>query len=108
MPFQSFATRALRAYKRFISPLLLSSCRFTPTCSEYAIEAVERHGIFFGSLLSIWRILRCNPLSHGGLDTVPTELSGSAGVSGASSPPAMHLQRQNELNNQFLSYSRKI
>jgi putative membrane protein insertion efficiency factor len=74
MLFQSFATRALRAYKQFISPLLLSSCRFTPTCSEYAIEAVERHGIFFGGLLSAWRILRCNPFSHGGLDTVPMNL----------------------------------
>jgi putative membrane protein insertion efficiency factor len=74
MVFQSFATRALRAYKRFISPLLLSSCRFTPTCSDYAIEAVERHGLFVGTLLSAWRILRCNPFSHGGLDTVPINL----------------------------------
>ena|SRR6266404_230432 len=74
MLFQSLATRALRAYKQFISPLLLSSCRFTPTCSEYAIEAVERHGLFIGTFLSTWRILRCNPLSHGGLDLVPMNL----------------------------------
>jgi putative membrane protein insertion efficiency factor len=61
----------LRAYKALISPLLPQSCRFTPTCSEYAMEAVERHGIFIGTLLGAWRILRCNPFSHGGLDVVP-------------------------------------
>ncbi|NLZ18390.1 MAG: membrane protein insertion efficiency factor YidD [Desulfobulbaceae bacterium] len=61
----------LRAYKRFLSPLLPPSCRFTPTCSEYAIEAVGRHGIFKGSLLSCWRLFRCNPFCRGGYDPVP-------------------------------------
>jgi uncharacterized protein len=74
MLFRSIASSALRAYKRLISPLLGSSCRFTPTCSEYAMEAVERHGVFIGTLLSAWRILRCNPLSRGGLDLVPMNI----------------------------------
>jgi putative membrane protein insertion efficiency factor len=69
------AQSLLRAYKALISPQLPQSCRFTPTCSEYAMEAVERHGVVVGSLLSMWRILRCNPLSHGGLDTVPSALA---------------------------------
>lgn len=46
-------------------------CRFQPTCSNYAIEAIEVHGAFRGSMLAIWRILRCNPLSKGGYDPVP-------------------------------------
>lgn len=64
----------LRAYKALFSPVLFSSCRFTPTCSEYAAEAVERHGVLRGGMLAAWRILRCNPLTHGGLDTVPAKL----------------------------------
>lgn len=58
-------------YKRFISPILPSACRFWPTCSQYASEAIEIHGAFKGSLLSIWRILRCNPFCKGGYDPVP-------------------------------------
>ena len=47
------------------------SCRYTPTCSQYALEAIEIHGIFKGCLLAAWRILRCNPFSKGGWDPVP-------------------------------------
>jgi len=61
----------LRAYKRLISPMLPHSCRFVPTCSEYAIEAIERHGALHGSLLSIWRLLRCQPFARAGVDLVP-------------------------------------
>jgi len=61
----------LRGYKKYISPSLGNNCRFLPTCSEYAMEAVERHGIVKGGLLSIWRILRCNPLGRRGYDPVP-------------------------------------
>lgn len=61
----------IRAYQRWISPLLGSHCRFRPTCSEYARDAVRRHGLIWGGVLSIWRILRCNPLSDGGYDPVP-------------------------------------
>jgi hypothetical protein len=60
----------LRSYKRFISPVLPPSCRFTPTCSEYAIEAVRRHGVFRGLFLSLLRLLRCHPFCKGGYDPV--------------------------------------
>ena len=61
----------VRGYKKYISPLLPPSCRFTPTCSEYAMEALSKHGAWKGSLLAVWRILRCNPFSKGGYDPVP-------------------------------------
>ncbi|MEE3393664.1 MAG: membrane protein insertion efficiency factor YidD [Lachnospiraceae bacterium] len=62
----------IRFYQKFISPLKLHpTCRFTPTCSQYAIEAFQKHGVFKGLFLSIWRILRCNPFSKGGYDPVP-------------------------------------
>jgi putative membrane protein insertion efficiency factor len=65
---------AIHLYKRAFSPTLLSSCRFTPSCSDYALEAIERHGAFFGTALALGRILRCNPFTRGGLDLVPTKL----------------------------------
>jgi len=58
----------LRGYKRWISPLLPRSCRFTPTCSEYARLAILRHGVLIGGALAAWRVLRCQPLSPGGID----------------------------------------
>jgi len=61
----------IKIYKRFISPLLPSSCRFYPTCSSYALEAIERFGAFEGSILAIKRILRCHPFNPGGYDPVP-------------------------------------
>lgn len=61
----------IRLYQKFISPLLPPSCRFTPTCSNYAIEALKKHGIIKGGYLSVRRILRCNPWSKGGHDPVP-------------------------------------
>ena len=63
--------RALQIYKRLISPLLPPACRYVPSCSEYAAEAVARHGVFQGTLLAGWRLLRCNPLTRGGYDPVP-------------------------------------
>lgn len=65
---------ALRGYKRFLSPALPASCRFVPTCSDYAAEAIARHGALTGSVLAAWRLLRCNPFSKGGLDIVPQKL----------------------------------
>ncbi len=62
---------AVRGYQRYISPALPRHCRFMPTCSQYAIEALQKHGALKGSALAIWRILRCNPLCRGGYDPVP-------------------------------------
>lgn len=61
----------IRFYRRYISPYLPPMCRYYPTCSCYAIEAIETHGALKGGLLAAWRILRCNPLSVGGYDPVP-------------------------------------
>lgn len=61
----------IRLYQRFISPLLGANCRFHPSCSQYAIEALEIHGIIRGTGLAIWRILRCQPFCDGGNDPVP-------------------------------------
>jgi hypothetical protein len=61
----------IRFYQRFLSPLKRTpSCRFVPTCSSYAIEAIERRGVLVGSAKALWRLLRCNPLFHGGYDPV--------------------------------------
>jgi putative membrane protein insertion efficiency factor len=60
----------LKFYKAVISPWLPPSCRFTPTCSEYAREAIERHGALRGSGMAIWRLLRCQPFCAGGYDPV--------------------------------------
>lgn len=61
----------VRLYQKFISPLKPPCCRFTPTCSAYAIEAFSKRGFFVGLILTVWRILRCNPWSRGGYDPVP-------------------------------------
>lgn len=63
----------IRFYQKYISPLKPPTCRFEPTCSTYAYQAVERFGLFKGLLLGFWRILRCNPLSKGGYEPVPEE-----------------------------------
>ncbi|MBV8855999.1 MAG: membrane protein insertion efficiency factor YidD [Acidobacteria bacterium] len=63
-------TSLLRFYKAFISPLLPPSCRFVPTCSEYAREAIERYGALRGSWMGVRRILRCHPFHPGGYDPV--------------------------------------
>ncbi|MFC2145192.1 membrane protein insertion efficiency factor YidD [Actinomycetota bacterium] len=60
----------IRIYKRFISPILPDSCRFYPSCSQYAIEAIEKHGVFKGGMMTSYRILRCNPFNKGGYDPV--------------------------------------
>ena len=67
-----------RAYKRLVSPFMPRACRFHPTCSEYAAEAVEVHGALKGSVLAAHRLLRCNPWSAGGIDPVPTATASTA------------------------------
>jgi putative membrane protein insertion efficiency factor len=64
----------LRWYKRWVSPLFGNSCRFSPTCSEYAAQAVAAHGWWRGSMLAAWRLLRCHPFSRGGHDPVRKNL----------------------------------
>jgi len=61
----------IRFYQKFISPLKPPTCRFTPTCSQYAIEAIRKHGPIKGLGLAVWRILRCNPWGGSGYDPVP-------------------------------------
>jgi uncharacterized protein len=65
--------KALRIWKRWFSPLMPTACKYVPTCSEYAAEAVARHGWLRGGALAAWRLLRCNPIARGGLDPVPAE-----------------------------------
>lgn len=67
---KKFLIVLLRFYKAAISPYLGNNCRFTPTCSEYAMEAIERHGAIKGSWMAIRRLLRCNPFCKGGYDPV--------------------------------------
>ena len=61
----------IRFYRKFISPNTLPACRFHPTCSEYAYEAIDKYGILKGGRLAAWRILRCNPWGGSGWDPVP-------------------------------------
>jgi putative membrane protein insertion efficiency factor len=67
---RSLAIAPIRAYQRFVSPLLPPRCKYYPTCSAYAVQAVREFGILRGLVLAGWRLLRCNPLSHGGFDPV--------------------------------------
>ena len=64
-------TLPLRLYRRFLSPLKPPTCRFSPTCSEYAIRALEAHGPLRGAALATWRLLRCQPFARAGHDPVP-------------------------------------
>jgi uncharacterized protein len=63
----------IQAYQRFISPALPRRCKYYPTCSAYAVDAVREFGIVRGVILAGWRLLRCNPLSHGGYDPVEAQ-----------------------------------
>mgnify|MGYP003243545357 CR=1 FL=1 len=61
----------IRLYQKYISPMKRTKCPYIPTCSQYGLEAIEKYGALKGGLLAVWRILRCNPFSHGGYDPVP-------------------------------------
>ena len=67
---RSLAVAPLRFYQRAISPALPRRCKYHPSCSEYAVDAIKRFGILRGTVLAAWRLLRCNPWSHGGVDFV--------------------------------------
>ena len=68
MSLRSVAVAPVRLYQRAISPALPARCKYHPSCSEYAVQAVRRFGILRGLVLAAWRLLRCNPWSHGGVD----------------------------------------
>ena len=78
MRARTFVAGTFRGYKRLVSPLMPQACRFHPTCSEYAAQAVEIHGAIKGSALAARRLLRCNPWSAGGFDPVPTMTAAAA------------------------------
>lgn len=91
MSAASALLRAVRWYQRELSPRKPApTCRFTPTCSEYAAQALEKHGALRGGWLATWRILRCNPLVPGGYDPVPEP--GRQGP-GHSSPPSQQTDK---------------
>jgi len=70
------ALRLIRTYQERVSGGLPPACRFQPTCSHYAYEAIDAHGVLRGGALTVWRLLRCNPLNDGGIDNVPGRRSG--------------------------------
>mgnify|MGYP002358487642 CR=1 FL=1 len=70
----------IRLYQRFISPMLGQHCRFHPSCSQYAIDAIRIHGVLMGGGYALWRILRCQPYSRGGYDPVPPRKGSQAGT----------------------------
>lgn len=61
----------IKLYRRYLSPLKSTKCPYTPTCSQYGLEAIEKYGAIKGGFLTLWRLLRCNPFSKGGYDPVP-------------------------------------
>ena len=63
-------TAPIRLYQRAVSPAIAPRCKYEPSCSRYAVQAIERYGILRGLVLAAWRVLRCNPWSHGGFDPV--------------------------------------
>ena len=65
--------RIIKIYQRYLSPILGQNCRFHPTCSQYALEALQAHGTYHGSILALKRIIRCNPWGGSGIDNVPGE-----------------------------------
>jgi putative membrane protein insertion efficiency factor len=68
--FKRVGVALIRGYRRFISPMLPPSCRFTPSCSLYTLQAIEKYGLLKGSFLGARRVLRCHPFSEGGFDPV--------------------------------------
>jgi putative membrane protein insertion efficiency factor len=70
---RALATAPIIAYQRFVSPAIPRRCKYEPTCSRYAVEAIRRYGILRGLVLAGWRLLRCNPWSYGGYDPVEAQ-----------------------------------
>lgn len=72
---RSLLMAGVRQYRRYISPLSGPTCRYQPTCSQYALQALERHGSLLGGALALWRILRCNPWGGQGADPLPQDMN---------------------------------
>jgi uncharacterized protein len=70
---RALVTAPIRLYQKVISPAIPRRCKYEPTCSRYAVQAIERYGILRGLILGGWRLLRCNPWSHGGFDPVEAQ-----------------------------------
>jgi putative membrane protein insertion efficiency factor len=70
---RAIAIAPIRLYQRLVSPALGQHCKYYPSCSEYAVQAIGRFGILRGLILAVWRLLRCNPFSHGGFDPVESQ-----------------------------------
>jgi len=70
---RAVAVAPIRAYQRVISPALGPRCRYAPSCSDYAVDAIREHGVARGIVLAAWRLVRCNPFSRGGLDPVSAQ-----------------------------------
>jgi putative membrane protein insertion efficiency factor len=70
---RELAVAPIRLYQTVISPALGPRCRYAPSCSDYALDAIREYGIIRGAILAGWRVLRCNPFSHGGLDPVSAQ-----------------------------------
>ncbi len=68
---KKFLIWLIQVYRKYISPMKTTKCPYTPTCSEYGMQAIEKHGALKGSMLAAWRVMRCNPFSKGGYDPVP-------------------------------------
>jgi uncharacterized protein len=93
---RNFVLSLLRGYKWALSPLMGPACRYVPSCSDYAMEAVDRYGVMRGSLMAIWRVLRCHPFVRGGYDPVvkspvvkfPVMKFNDYGATSSSAPPA--------------------
>jgi putative membrane protein insertion efficiency factor len=87
--FKTLLLTLLRGYKTMLSPFFPPACRYVPTCSDYAAEAIERYGALRGSAMAMWRLLRCHPFAHGGYDPVPwNEVGNDPDIIRASLPRA--------------------
>jgi putative membrane protein insertion efficiency factor len=92
-PFARLAAGLVRGYQLIVSPWVTVSCKYYPSCSAYALEAVRTHGALRGLRLAGWRFLRCNPWSDGGVDHVPGHVAGHAAPSAAAHPHQTDLAR---------------
>ena len=90
----------LRGYQRWISPALPPTCRFHPSCSAYAIEALQVHGLLRGTALTAWRLLRCAPWHPGGVDPVPPRRTLGTGTSSPDGPHATNRRTRSACNHE--------